>query len=283
MPKKETPPEIRYFIAGLKKIIRTSWPTQEEFSRGVTSEVNMSNILRGNTGTSATMRQALAQKAGMSIEEVIELGKASLNGEPILNKNIVTPAIMNNNQDEESYFYGGSITDILNNIADLSVEMHNNLSNYTKSMTSMTRNLIEERDKLVKLLAQEQAIFNALPGLIKIVNRDMQVVSVNRAMLEKYQVTPGDTCYQDNCALCGGVHDNCIVKQVFQRGKPIRRILHGEQNKWCIMSAFPITDPTWQVEKVVIYYTLGEQLEKLFTDNGWIAPVPMNITNSHNG
>ncbi len=65
------------FIVGLRKVIKTTAPSQEKFAEGVTSKVNLSNVLRGHSGTSLKMREKLARKAGMTVEEVISVGKRS--------------------------------------------------------------------------------------------------------------------------------------------------------------------------------------------------------------
>ena len=71
---------MEYFIAGLKSVIKSDWPSQEKFAEGVTSKVNLSNVLRGERGTSLDMRRKLAAKAGLTVEDVIALGK----GKPVL-------------------------------------------------------------------------------------------------------------------------------------------------------------------------------------------------------
>ena len=74
------PNNVDAFITGLKMVIRNSWPTQEEFAKGVTSKVNMSNILRGTGGTSYKMRKALAARAGVTVEDVVALGQKKATG-----------------------------------------------------------------------------------------------------------------------------------------------------------------------------------------------------------
>lgn len=99
MPTPDFDNDMQAFILGLKTIIRTNWDSQEEFAKGVTSKVNMSNILRGVGGTSFKMRQALPAKAGMTMEDVINIGKSK--SKPIdshVDKNTTTIYIIVVNQ-----------------------------------------------------------------------------------------------------------------------------------------------------------------------------------------
>jgi len=67
--------EDKCFRAGLRVAIKQSGIKQGAWSEGVTSPVNLSNILRNKVGLSRQMIEALAEKAGMSVAEIIELGK----------------------------------------------------------------------------------------------------------------------------------------------------------------------------------------------------------------
>lgn len=73
---------IAYFIKGLRIAIKKTGMTQTAFAAGVpTSQVNLSNILNGKTGTSEEMRESLAKRAGMDVAELVLLGKSAENSE----------------------------------------------------------------------------------------------------------------------------------------------------------------------------------------------------------
>jgi len=270
MKQSSNPDEIQHFITGLKTVIRSAWPTQEEFAKGVTSKVNLSNILRGQGGTSHTMRQALAAKAGMSVEAISTLGKNVLNPQQANAKPTVAPTLMET-IDEDVEWYGGSTSELMGNISDLTMGLQAELSSYAKATTSLVRNVINERDKLIKLLSQEQAIVNAMNMAIKVVNRDMTITYVNRVMMEKFQVTPGDRCTKENCSICGSCEG--IVKQVLQTGKAIQKFIHSG-HEWYAIEAFPIVDTAWLVTRVVVVISFGSDWwVKALVDQGWTPPL----------
>lgn len=256
MEQPATNGEIKEFITGLRAIIRTSWNTQEEFAQGVTSKVNMSNILRGASGTSFAMRKALAAKAGMSIEEVIALGKTAM--QRTGQTPVVAPSqeASNTEMPEDEAYLGGSASDIMNKASELTLALHTDITQCAKSMTGLLKNLIRERDKLVSLLAQEQAILDSLEESIKVVDRDMNIVYVNRSMMEKFQVTPGDLCVESGCTFCNLPKRGCIAKEVFHKCKAVHRAIKIE-GEWYSMVGYPIMDPSWQVVKVVLRITRG--------------------------
>ena len=66
-----------WFAEGLRLIISRNWDGQKQFrENGITSQVNLSRIINRKVNTSRPMRQKLAERAGVSIEEIMELGKS---------------------------------------------------------------------------------------------------------------------------------------------------------------------------------------------------------------
>jgi len=258
---------IENFILGLKQYIKNSDMTQEEFAKGVTSKVNISNILRRTSGTSVSMRQALAAKAGMTVEEVIQMGKKlsqPKNGYAHVLSS--TPIPTPDHEPEEPS--GGSVSDIINRASEYTLSLHAELTDFAKKMAGIIKDLVRERDKLVSLLAQEQAVTNGMPQAIKVVDRDMKVIYVNKTMMERFQCTPGDACEHRECNLCLKAGLECAAKSVFAHGKPVRRIMHID-NDWFAMTAQPIVDATWTVIKVVVVISFMTEWLPILQEHGF--------------
>jgi hypothetical protein len=257
------------FIAGLKTIIRTSWPSQEKFAQGVTSKVNMSNILRGAGGTSYAMRKALAEKAGMTIEDITKLGRAPKHI-PVINLAAIMPGMTADVPPEDAIPYGGSINEVMNTASDFTFGLHANITHYAKAMLALVKDITTERDKLLDLLAREQMITNTLDESIKLVSREKRVIYVNRAMMEKFHVTPGDQIYHaaegSLCHLTGH-----LIDKVCAQGKQVQEIASHSLGPLFI-TGYPIVDKTWQVTQVLVVVQLGSSWLDLLRESGWALP-----------
>jgi len=265
---RNTDDAIEYFIAGLKQYIKASDMTQEEFAKGVTSKVNISNILRRTSGTSASMRQALAAKAGMTVEEIVQMGKQlSLpkNGHIAAALPIIEPPQIT--EPEEAS--GGSISDIMNRASEYTLGLHAELTGFAKKMAGIIKDLVRERDKLVSLLAQEQAVTNVMPQAIKVLDKDMNVVYVNKTMMERFQCTPGDLCEHDGCNLCMKAGLECAARTVFAHGKPVKRIMKINGD-WFALSAQPIVDTAWNIIKVVVVISFMTEWLPILHEQGFV-------------
>lgn len=250
------------FIAGLKTIIRTSWPTQEEFAEGVTSKVNLSNVLRGKGGTSYSMRKALAQKAGMSVDAVMKIGRA-VEQTPHATLADILPRISADRDETEQLPFGGSINDIMTTASEFTLGLQNNITSYAKSMLAIVRDITTERDKLVELLAREQLVCNTMDEAIKLVSKDKRTIYANRSMMEKFQDTPGDDCTQESCLQ--------LLDEVLGTGKVIRRLVIHDLGT-LFVTGYPITDRKWQVTHVLIVVQMGDGWMRFLQEQGWTPP-----------
>ena len=267
MTKQEGKPnDMKAFIAGLKTVIRNSWPTQEEFAQGVTSKVNMSNILRETGGTSLSMRQALAAKAGMTVEEVTNLGKAVLNP-PSAKATVEASATIKGGLDPE---VGHSANELMGAATDLAAQAQVEIANYTRTMTQMLKTVTAERDKLMVLLAQEQTIMNAMPVAVKMVDKSMKVLYANRAMMERFQVFQGDPDAETHCGF-GPIQDG-VLQNVFNTGESIHKMMRHSSGVWYAVSAHPLHDNAWTVSKVVILIALADSWFETLQTMGWVPP-----------
>lgn len=269
MKQEESSPEIKDFINGLKIAIRNSFPTQEEFAKGVTSRVKMSNLLRGKVGTSQSMRQALAARAGKSVDEIIALGRQVSQGADIV---LTTPGETPiKDEPYEPKYAGKSTAKLLNATTGLTVKLQSEISDYNKEIVNIINDVADERDRLVKILAQETAITNAMTSAIEVVDRDMKITSVNRTMMEQFMIFPGDLVGNNNCPFCSEIEG--IVNKVFNREGVIRKLITHDHDCYAI-TACPIIDPTsWAVTQVVVSITPASPWLDLLKEAGWMPPI----------
>ena len=131
---------ISYFAKGLKAVIYQNFPSQKEFADGVTSPVNLSNILRGKVGTSEKMEQKLSKKAGMTVEQVINIGKK---------RSGITETLPKTNnpelpQDEEISLMSASELSVL--VHEHNMELINFGMAYAKTTSKLIEGLIADRE-----------------------------------------------------------------------------------------------------------------------------------------
>lgn len=258
--QKKLSPDMQDFINGLKLIIRTSWPTQEEFAKTVTSKVNMSNILRGYVGTSKAMRQALAKRAGKSIEEIIAIGQMASNGDMTARSTVsATP----------TEYTGGSSAELLSIAGEHATNMQNELAFYTKNLTTLLSDVLTERDKLTHLVSQEQAIANSLTAAILVVNSDMRITYVNRPMMEQFMVYPKDSVGSNNCPFCKEIEK--LVNKVFNKEGISRGMVTHDGVLFCI-TACPIMSYDWAVDRVTVAVFSADPFIDMLKEMGWTPP-----------
>lgn len=264
MPRRIASPEVMNFVKGLKIIIRNNWKTQEEFAQTVTSKVNMSNILRGHVGTSKAMRQALADRAGMSVEEIEKLGRNADNGNHLLRPLPSSPLVQ-----EAKEYTGGSSAELLNIAAEQTTAMQNELASYTKNLTSLLSDVLAERDKLLRLINQEQAVTNSIAAAIMVVDSNMKVISVNRPMMEQFMVYPKDDVGKNNCPFCGEIEK--LVNKVFNKEGVSRGVTLHDGEHYC-MTACPVLTHDWKVDRATVLVFSVDPLVDLFKSMGWTPP-----------
>ena len=257
--------EAQDFIAGLKVIVRNNWSSQEEFAKGVTSKVNMSNILRGAGGTSYKMREALAARAGMTVQDVIELGRRKLRP-----KQEIPELVMPINLEDEIE-NGKTVAEIMATATTLTAQLHTEMSIYAKEVTRLLHIVTTERDKLLALLAQEQSVVNATPVAVKMLNHNRKVIYANKAMTECFQVTVGDVPAEGQVCTCGMCKENdtCVVDIALHKAKTANRIIKHTDDVHYMVAAYPIIDNAWTVSRVVVFITFAEPWFEAFQAIGW--------------
>lgn len=226
------------FVVGLKQVIQSKGISQKAFAEGVTSKVNLSNILNNKGGASSSMREKLSKKAGMSIEDVIAAGKQAVTG--------ATPEVAN----ASSFGPADTMTtsEVLNRASELNMDITKQIMQYTGNVTAALSALSNERDRLLHELSDEQSVLNSIGDSIKVVDRDLQILQCNRANTEKKQQRAGDYCREDDCQLCD---DGCMAEKVFLGGKPEYAINFKDSTTESRV-AYPMLGPTGSVAKVII-------------------------------
>jgi len=255
----------QYFLNGLKTVIRRDWPTQEEFAKGVTSKVNLSNILREQTGTSQSMRQALAKKAGMTVEDVIAIGK----GAAQLTSAGTRPGDVKNSSPGAPFGVGElsemSSSLLLSKISDYSLDVTEQMATQAKTMVATIRALVEERNRVLRLWQREQKVSNSIDEAIKVVTKKFNIGYCNRAYSERYQQEEGDHCSEDHCISCKGA---CLAGKVFITGKSEHSLVE-DGGCWFYKTAYPIPSPTGIIDNVVVVSREIDTLVELMREKGW--------------
>lgn len=229
--------EIGHFINGLRVFLKSSEMTQEEFAQGVTSKVNMSNILRGNSGTSEKMRRALAKKAGLSVEDLVSLGKSKSPDDEV----VPTTAVRMKNgflpDVSHDAIASMSALEIMNQTAELKNHMLEAVVNHNKQLTSFISALTKQRDDLMVMLDEHKASVNVLEQPIITLNRKKVIQDCNRVACESLGVFPGNAYTE--------AHEE--VERVFLTGRK-EYLKIGEVQA----AVYPVLDQTGNVKRVVV-------------------------------
>ena len=83
---------------------------------------------------------------------------------------------------------------------------------------TMRQEINEHQSELTKQKNKYQTLFENVPCLITVQNRDLKLINFNREFYDKYNPSPGDYCYQaykGRNKKC----DNCPVEKTFKDGK----------------------------------------------------------------
>jgi len=265
--------DMKNFISGLKTVIRRSWPTQEEFAAGITSKVNMSNILRGRSGTSQPMRHALAEKAGLTVEEIISLGK----GESPMDTRYEPKAKVPPSFIDAFKLSDMTSSDLLSAAAEFNLSITDKFLQMAKDIGETVKTLVSERNRLVTRLAQEQSVINSINSAIKVVDRNFTIIYCNRAYTELYHLGEDDSCKDSSCCPDTG---ECIAATVFKTGKPAKVLVTYEDKLYCY-SGYPVFSSSGIVMHVVIVSELTEEYITIFMAKGWTPPKEVVPVRSH--
>lgn len=247
------------FIVGLKIVIKRDWPTQKSFVENkVTSIVNLSNILRGETGTSKQMRQVLAERAGLSIESIIAIGKGDIPSQSTDNSALGVPF-------DEDALANIDSSELMSKVNELSFDITERLSTHAKTMGATIHALAKERNRVKKLLQKEQVVSNLIDAAIKVVNKELKITYCNRTYSEKYNQKEGDLCSLHECASCKG---KCLASNVLATGKPENTLVEVNDS-WFYKTAHPMLSQDGTVHAVLIVSREMTTLLETMREAGW--------------
>lgn len=259
-----TKDEIPFFISGLRAVIKNAWNSQEEFAEGVTSKVHLSNILRHRVGASPKMRNQLAERAGLSVDDLIEMGKAVAKATAGTQQQVQYIAEAPQAAFAAEELDEMSPGELIGKLSDYSSDVTEKLLGQVKAVTSTMKILAEERSRVMGMLQREQLITNSIDETIKVVDTALNIVYCNRAYTEKYRQTAGDTCSFDRCSSCQG---SCLAKSVFSTGKPEKRLVEYE-GKFFYRTAYPMLSATGTISHAVVVSREIENMEAMLKNIG---------------
>jgi PAS domain-containing protein len=228
--------EIGDFVKGLRTYIQNSPITQEKFAEGVTSTVNLSNVLSGNSGTSDKMRHALARKAGLTVDEIVALGKTE--------QAVISTAPKYNNSTYDEVASMGTL-EIIEQANELGNDLLTAGIRHNNHMASIIRALSKQREELLKSVASKNAAMHAIDQPVVILNDDLTVDTCNRAATDQFGVYP-HTAFK---------REDKWLRQVFNTGKKSTK--HDDTGRF--MGAYPIYGTDGDVKQaVLVVRALGE-------------------------
>lgn len=263
-----TEQEIKLFIEGLRIVIRTAWSTQKDFAEGVTSVVNMSNILRGS-GTSQKMREALAAKAGMTIEEIVAIGSGrAVTDRSSLHPEKELPATRLNTKDMSSM-------DVMGQVADYVTDAQAAVAERTVWVSTICRELVEERDALKASLQQVTGILNSINDGIKVVNQDMVITYCNREYTKMTGKGLGTACKTENCACSSNNELSCLAEKVFDTGLD-QQVVTSLDGKPFVVNGAPVYGADGSITHVLSVLRPAAPSIEIFKANGWTIEPPKN-------
>ncbi len=110
---------------------------------------------------------------------------------------------------------------------------------------TMRQRIFDNQMELTKQKNEYQALFENVPCLITVQNRDFKLINFNREFYTKYNPSPGDYCYQaykGRKAKC----DNCPVEKTFADGEShyseeLGRGRDGTMEHWIVRTS-PVRD-----------------------------------------
>lgn len=255
--------DLNYFVTGLKSVIKSEWPSQEKFAEGVTSKVNLSNVLRLQRGASHEMRKNLAARAGLTVEEVIALGKAMLRPEADISKDTTEPSSSGIpfNDDELSTMSSAELNSKMGGYLSVITDQ---MMFYAKQVGATFNLLTEERNRINENLHEQLKITNSIEESIKVVSRDLRIVYFNQACVSGDFIFIGDSCVGDSCGQCGG---GCIAEKVFASGKPAQSLVENN-GSWLYLTAHPMKSGIGIIDRVVVV-SRELNLIHLLEESGW--------------
>ncbi|SMC60682.1 histidine kinase [Desulfocicer vacuolatum DSM 3385] len=127
----------------------------------------------------------------------------------------------------------------------IKTDPHSEIGQLATAFHTMRRRIFDNQMELTKQKNEYQTLFENVPCLITVQNRDFKLINFNREFYTKYNPSPGDYCYQaykGRKTKC----DNCPVEKTFADGKShyseeLGRGRDGTMEHWIVRTS-PVRD-----------------------------------------
>jgi PAS domain-containing protein len=229
-------------LEGLRTVISRSWPTQSEFAEGVTSKVNLSNILRGNSGVSAKMIDKLSEKAGLSVSDILEMGKGAVKtraSDNIASKNGLSTFVI------DPYV---SSTDLTKQAAEYTSRINEQVMYQVKSVVGVINDFVKERERLLTELTQYQSWLNIVSRYVFIINTENEVTYCNTQAQKHFNLSVGSIFQKEDHEF---FESTDILDQVIVTDKPAQQTIEYS-GLWWFCRALPLTNIRQETEYILI-------------------------------
>jgi len=244
-----------YFIEGLARAIKRAGYKHKDFAEGLMNPVSLSRQLNFKMQMQEGLRDKCAGKLGMSVAELVALGKAEHEQEQAIAAATIAPAPeVVPPTDYVPYHEWTTEQLVTMTPSEMTIEINAYIDHVRQAQTelfermlSRGRMLAEARNRCRREVLQQRQVFEAMVHTVRIVTRDRKTIYENRARVALSRVLPEN---EHGCpAYCE--HDTpCPILEVVTTGQPeLRSFVHEDTIYHATFT--PIFDAQGQVELVV--------------------------------
>ncbi len=103
-------------------------------------------------------------------------------------------------------------------VFELSVDQNSGLEELAMAINQMAKTISEKQEELQRQRDEYQILFDQVPCLITVQDRDFRLLNYNREFADQFEPEPGDYCFRaykgrnEKCV-------NCLVEKTFEDGK----------------------------------------------------------------
>lgn len=136
------------------------------------------------------------------------------------------------------------------------VQGRDEIDKITMAAHAMAQSLRENRSALLQSKELLQTVFDGISDMVVLLDKDLTIRVVNKAFLERYQLTEavvvGQSCAAINLSdLC--LLPNSGLEQVLERKKPVLEEVQSPAGEIFLMHFYPVLDDQGEVSSVVRY------------------------------
>lgn len=101
---------------------------------------------------------------------------------------------------------------------EITTDPYSEIGRLAAAFITMEQRIRDNQTELTNQKNEYQTLFENVPCLITVQDRNLQLINYNREFYEKYNPSPGDYCYQAYKRK-GGQCENCPVEKTFEDGR----------------------------------------------------------------